>query len=296
MKRYKGFQLSWWLTFILSVLLIAGSILFTLVFPYLDLNIATLISQSLILIPLVIGMIMLKINFPYDTFKNMLGIKDFNINFLVPLMLLPVCASYFISYIAAPINIFIYFIFGEYISGVTMPENLIDFFLILTSLCIVAPITEELLFRGIIVKLLDRYGTLFTIIMSSLAFAIVHFNPAGVITTFLLGIIMCILRLGTGSIFSCMMFHMTNNFFAFMLMIFEGDISLPNEVFLPLTIFLAVLFIILMIIFLCFFSNKFYYQGIKEKKGVSVGFIFTMTLFTIFSIATAVSNFFSLVY
>lgn len=291
MKKYKGFQISWWLTFVLFILLIFGSALILLFLPNLNQNLQTLISQCVIIIPIIIGLIILKNIFPYDTLKNMLGIRGFNINFLIPLMLLPVCATFFISYLTAPINIFINFIFGEYLSGVNIPRNLLDFSLLLVSLCIVAPITEEILFRGILVKLLDRYGSVFTILMSSLAFSIVHFNPSGMIATFILGVIMCILRLGTESIFSSIMFHMTNNFFALMIIIFENDYTISSEIFMSLTIFLALMFLALMTIFLLFFSKRFYYRGTGEKKGVSIGFILTMSIFAFFSLMTAASNF-----
>ena len=287
MKKYKGFQLSWWLILLETVLmvLLQGILLYFL--PYMNENLSILISQSVIIVPILLGILILKIYNPFDTVSNMLGIRSFDITFLIPLILMPVCSSFFISYITAPVSSVIYEIFGEYDSGFKTPENLVDFTYIFLYLCIIAPITEEILFRGIILKLLDRYGTIFTIIISSLAFAILHFNPTGFIPIFFLGIILALLKLGTGSIFAPVVFHAANNFLSFMILIFEKTITVPEYTAIIFSVCAAALFPVLLFIFFKFYCNKFYFIGTGEKSGFSAALLITVLLYAAICISTA---------
>lgn len=287
MKKYKGFQISWWLTFINIVLSFFSQTVIYCFFKDIDNYIATLIAQLFLIIPIVLGIFLIKTNFPYDTLNNALGFNFFNITFLIPLLIMPICASYFISLAISPVNILIYEFFGTYDVGISAPKNLYEFFMLLLSLCIAAPILEEIFFRGILVKFLDRYGTVFTVVMSSLSFAMLHFNPSGFINIFLLGIILCILRLGTNSILCPIMFHLSNNFYSLMLLIFEKEILINTTVIL----ILAALFPILFILFFTVYSNKFYYIGIKENKGISVGFILSIIIYLIYSAQEIMLNF-----
>jgi len=286
MKKYKGFQLTWWLTFsyIFITFLVQGILFYF--FPYMNQNILSLLSQTAMLIPLLSGFFILKRIFPYDTLSNMTGIKGFDITFLIPLMILPVCSSFFISYVTAPVNIFIYTIFGEYDPGLNPPDNLKDFIYIFTSLCIIAPFAEEFLFRGIMLKLLDRYGTIFSVIVSSAAFSFLHFNPAGFIPIFFLGIILALLKLGTGSILACIVFHLSNNFFSFLVMIFEKNLIIPENILFIFSVCAAALFPVLLFVFFKFYSNKFYFSGTGEKPGFSMGLLLTVIAFSAVSVLT----------
>ena len=79
-------------------------------------------------------------------------------------------------------------------------------------LIIVAPVTEELLFRGIILRgLLSRYGPAAAVGLSALLFALVHMNPWQFISVFWLGVAFGWFYLRTGSINICILGHAISN-------------------------------------------------------------------------------------
>jgi membrane protease YdiL (CAAX protease family) len=79
---------------------------------------------------------------------------------------------------------------------------------LLFSALIVAPIVEEIIFRGYIYPVLKKYShRLFAGFMSSLLFAVVHGNVAGLIPLLLLAIILTLCYELTGSIFVPILIH-----------------------------------------------------------------------------------------
>jgi len=94
----------------------------------------------------------------------------------------------------------------------SQPEYLIAFL----SLVIVAPIAEEILFRGYLLGKLRKYASLWvSILITSLLFAIVHFQWNVGIDVFVLSIVMCLLRVYTGSLWPSILLHMLKNGVAF---------------------------------------------------------------------------------
>lgn len=81
---------------------------------------------------------------------------------------------------------------------------------------VVAPFVEELYFRGLILPvLMRRFGTALGILGTSLLFALLHFQPNVVIYTFILAIILAIIRLRLKSVIPSMLLHALNNLIAF---------------------------------------------------------------------------------
>lgn len=79
-------------------------------------------------------------------------------------------------------------------------------------LVIVAPLTEEFLFRGLILDgFLRRYSVSKSIVVSALLFALYHFNPWQFIGAFVGGIIFAWWRVRTGSIVPCIIGHALKN-------------------------------------------------------------------------------------
>ena len=83
--------------------------------------------------------------------------------------------------------------------------------------CLMAPVLEEVVFRGAILNALRKWLTSDTaaILLSSLLFALLHFNPAQMPHAFLIGILLAWLCLRTGSILPAIVFHWVNNITAF---------------------------------------------------------------------------------
>lgn len=85
-----------------------------------------------------------------------------------------------------------------------------NIFLIIYTV-IVAPITEELLFRGILLGKLKQYGKVSSVIVVSLLFGLLHGNIPQAIPTFVVSLFLCYITLKSNSIFPAILIHMINN-------------------------------------------------------------------------------------
>lgn len=94
----------------------------------------------------------------------------------------------------------------------TRPEYILAFL----SLVIVAPLAEEVLFRGYLFGKLRKYAPLWlSILITSVLFAVVHFQWNVGIDVFVLSIVLCLLRVYTGSLWASILLHMIKNGVAF---------------------------------------------------------------------------------
>lgn len=89
---------------------------------------------------------------------------------------------------------------------------------------IVAPIMEEILFRGIILESVrSRFGTMRSILISAAIFGIIHIIPQQVINAFFVGLVLGFIYVKTESIFSVMILHAINNALAYLQTVIFGD-------------------------------------------------------------------------
>lgn len=79
---------------------------------------------------------------------------------------------------------------------------------------ILAPIGEELIYRGIVLRCSAKISQRFAIFFSAFIFGIMHGNPYQFVLGFLLGIPLAMITLKTGSIVPAIICHMTNNIMA----------------------------------------------------------------------------------
>lgn len=104
-------------------------------------------------------------------------------------------------------------------------ENVISVFdgvpVLLSILCVViiAPITEELLFRKVLLENLFVLGKRKAVIASGTLFGILHFNPEQILYTIFGGIVYAVIVVKTGKVRNAVCLHMILNFF--------GGIVLP---------------------------------------------------------------------
>lgn len=91
-----------------------------------------------------------------------------------------------------------------------------EYIMAFIMLVIIAPVAEELLFRGYLFGKLRKYAPIWgAILITSLVFAIVHFAWNVGLDVFALSIVLCILRVVSGSLWPSMMLHMLKNSIAF---------------------------------------------------------------------------------
>ena len=91
------------------------------------------------------------------------------------------------------------------------------------TLVVLAPILEELIFRGFLYgKLRARFSMPISIIVTSLVFAILHFQWNVGVNVFALSVVLCALREVTGTVYSGIIAHMIKNGVAFYLLYILG--------------------------------------------------------------------------
>jgi membrane protease YdiL (CAAX protease family) len=76
---------------------------------------------------------------------------------------------------------------------------------------VVAPVVEELTFRGLGYAVLSPYGVFVAVVGTAIAFAAAHGLVAGFPALFLFGVAIAVLRWRTKSLFPGMLFHATFN-------------------------------------------------------------------------------------
>jgi membrane protease YdiL (CAAX protease family) len=108
-----------------------------------------------------------------------------------------------------------------------MVEQLFIFSIIL--IVIVPTITEEMLFRGIIVSgFKENYSEKKTIIVSALLFGLIHLNPWQFVSAFIIGLFSAWLCLRTKSILLCLYIHFFNNLLGLIAMKFNDIIPIQG--------------------------------------------------------------------
>ena len=93
----------------------------------------------------------------------------------------------------------------------------------LFTLAVLAPVVEELVFRGLLYGwIAGRWGTVPAWLVSSVAFALAHYEPAHILLVLPLGLLFGYLRRRTDSLLPSLAAHIFNNGFAVLAAAFLG--------------------------------------------------------------------------
>ena len=85
--------------------------------------------------------------------------------------------------------------------------------ILFVQIVIIAPVFEEIIYRGIILNgMLKKYSPKKAIIVSSLIFGLIHRNLPQGLNAFVLGLIIATVYYYTRSLYICMIMHAANNF------------------------------------------------------------------------------------
>lgn len=96
--------------------------------------------------------------------------------------------------------------------GTSMLEFMGDFWLAFALTVLLAPVIEEIVFRGVLFPAIKkRYGLISGVVISSLVFTLVHIDPINMISVLPLGIFLAIMYQRTGSIYPGMILHASWN-------------------------------------------------------------------------------------
>lgn len=190
-----------------SIIVIALFILSSGIFSGINLIFNEPINKHIVsAIGMIFGMILTKkilerFHFQKFIFNLKIDIKS-NLHYLI----------WIITFIFSVLIPVVKFISSKYYPDLTLTNPLDSIFFILAGL-IVAPIIEEILFRGIILRgLLANFSPQKAIAISSILFAIIHFNFIQILTSLIMGVFLGLLFFKTKNLSSCIIFHFCINF------------------------------------------------------------------------------------
>lgn len=143
------------------------------------------------------------------------------------------------------------------------PTNTPSLILYVINISLLAPIFEELVFRGIILQNLRKYGNFFAVVVSALLFAIVHGNFAQTPFAFIVGVALALAVIETGSIVTSMIMHCIINSFSIIvngIQLRFGD-NIANAVYftyIGIAVILSVIALVLLI-------RRHFFNGLKSR-------------------------------
>ena len=99
------------------------------------------------------------------------------------------------------------------------PDSFLGTILLFTAVVILAPLGEEIIFRGFLQQILEKHWKDITqaILFTALIFSLIHMNPYWFVQIYFLGIILGFLAWKTKSIIAPLILHSLNNFMALLL-------------------------------------------------------------------------------
>ncbi len=125
------------------------------------------------------------------------------------------------------------------------------------SICILAPIFEEILYRGILLEgFLNKYSPMKAILISALIFGIIHGNIHQFVNATILGIFLGIIYYKSNSLVLCILAHFFNNSWVYISDVIPKYISI-----LPTYKFILGLLIFIL-------GGYIFYKNIKSAKIV----------------------------
>lgn len=130
---------------------------------------------------------------------------------------------------------------------------------------VLAPVVEELIFRGVIFSGFQKnYSPFWAILLSALLFALFHLNPWQFGPTFLLGLLLGLVRLRTGSLIAAIFTHALHNGMIFFTVIHQ---EAYNKIFLiqtgkPIS-YIAYLILLAIGVGLIFYTNRSLRNNLK---------------------------------
>ena len=207
---------------LLHIGVVVGIFLYNINIGYLDIPIIPnlLLSQGIILIPA-----LLFVTFSKEKLNAILGFHKIKISSIFMIILFTDLMMPLTTVINAISMLFVDNTVMQMSSSVlsmSMPVMLL-------IMGVLGPISEEIVFRGIVLNGYKRSGNAFrAILFSALLFGLMHMNFNQAAYAVFLGIVMAVLVEATGSLWSSAIFHMTVNLQNVLLM-FVSDVLYTDE-------------------------------------------------------------------
>lgn len=289
MNKGRGFQNGWWLVVItIGVMFASGASSIFTNSQSLE-TLYMILGELVLIVPIIIGFFMINNEKPNDGISEAIGLRSFSPVLLPFILLLPIAAQSFAGFIAMPIQSVLTLLLGT--PDYTFIGGAADFWQNFVILCVLAPIFEELLCRGVLMVLFRRYGTARMLVWSSLAFAMLHLGAESIISLFLLGLLLGVIRITTGSVIAAMAAHSASNLYS-LIMLSTPEMSPAMQMIFVLVT--AAAFPLLLRLYLRRADSSgvwknTVYDG-NAKTGFSSGLAVMTAIFVIYNLGVFVSR------
>ena len=128
-------------------------------------------------------------------------------------LLFGLCVSCAGAVLAVPLNLF-WTQFAALPPGLPAPQNLGEYLLGLLCAAAVPAVCEETLCRGIVLREYEAYGARTALWGSALAFSLLHGAVTNLVFPLLLGLVLALITVRTGSLYPAMLVHFAANAFS----------------------------------------------------------------------------------
>ncbi len=224
--------------------------------------------------------------------RKLINFRPFHASVTVPSMFIALGASV-VGYMASVMLSSLLALFGlqPVMSDLSFPEEAASAFLFLLNLTVIAPIVEEIVFRGVIMNLLRRFGDCFALLLSSLLFAAVHMNLVQMPNAFIMGLVIGYFTLCTGSLWTGVCIHMLNNALVMLLNGFLNIVPVDMQMMVLFAVYALYLAaaLISMLLLLKNYPDMFFFHRSStlstERKKYSTFFSALTMIFCLLTLA-----------
>ena len=205
-------------------------ILLAFVSSKLSANIYNVVESFIFVISMAVPILIIKM-FISDTKCTQSKPVKCNKKFSIKLFFIGITMVYIVQTIAEIIISKLSISSDQILSDTTIYEKTpLGIILLIIQMAVLPGIFEELLFRKHILNNLNRYGNLFSIVLSALAFALIHLNLSQGIVAFLIGMVFAYIVIKTGNLKVNISLHIFNNLLATLMFIFENNSLIMNVI------------------------------------------------------------------
>lgn len=137
----------------------------------------------------------------------------------IPTIILLAASTWFVLFFAE--NMLLIMLAGlgfEPAVDIPAPETPAALLVYILVIAFSAGVCEEVLFRGVIMPTAERHGVVAALLFTAVLFALTHMSFLNLLSTFVLGLMIGMVVIKTGSLFAGMLYHGLNNLIAVLAM------------------------------------------------------------------------------
>lgn len=156
--------------------------------------------------------------------------KPLPLKYIPIIVLLAVCTWFTLAFIESLMISGLTQLGFEPLEKIPSPETAARYAVYIFTIAISAGVCEEILFRGAIMPSLEQHGLFPALLFSAMLFALMHMSFLNIFSTFILGLVIGLVVIKTGSLFAGILYHSLNNFIAVSFMYAYGRYDLAETI------------------------------------------------------------------